>query len=275
MGLRKSILKQMAEHSRKMTMGELYKEFPNEKKTTVRGRVYESIGKGITRLGRGLYISSDAIIEQGNSLKIIDRMIEQGDVFDFVFLDIPYQAGGQRGGNRNLFDKDKITPEEFGVFIDKAQHLLRNDNSPLVFMFTSGRSSKAAHDRYFKQFDNTELLLCDRVGTYTKLWPNGNRMNMGKYPMPIENLYFFSKSGSVEISEIDFSLSPNTREYPSAKPYPMIRSLVKQLTNIGGWVFDPFGGSGKILQACLELNRKCHIIDTDDTSINKHILTLI
>lgn len=275
MGLRKDILKQMSKRGKEITMKELCEKFPDQPKTTVRGRVYESIGKGITRLGRGLYISSDAIIEQGDSLEIIDRMVEEGDVFDFVFLDIPYKAGGQKGGNRNLFDKDKITPEQFGVFVSKVEKLLRTDDSPIAYMFTSGRSSKAAHDRYFKQFDNTELQLCDKIGTWTKLWANGNRMNMGKYLMPPENIYFFSRSGKVDVGDVDFSLSVKFKEYPSVKPYPMIKSLVEQLTKVGDWVLDPFGGSGKILKACLELNRKCHIIDSDDVAINNHILKLV
>lgn len=89
--------------------------------TTVRGKVYNNIGKGITKVDRGLYISSEAIAELGSSLEIIDRMVEECDLFEFVILDIPYEAGGTQGGpgklkdgsrgNRNLFSLDTISPE--------------------------------------------------------------------------------------------------------------------------------------------------------------------
>ncbi len=275
MSLRKNILLCLEQRQKETSLKQLYKEFPNEPKTTIRGRVYENLGKGITKVGTGLYISSNAIIEKGNSLKIIDRMLQEKDKFDFVFLDIPYSAGGQKGGNRNLFAKDTISPEEFGVFLNKVEQLLRDKNSVISFMFTSGKSSRKAFLNYFKQFEQTSLIQCDKIGTYTKLWSNGNRMNMGKYLMPVENIYFFNGTGKIELSNLDFALTPNTQEYPTAKPYPMIKSLVEQITKIGDWIFDPFGGSGKILRASLELNRNCHIIDSCDESINNHIIKLV
>lgn len=273
--LRKRILEIMLKNGSTMTIKELYNKFPNQPQTTVRGRVYENVGKGITKVGRGLYISSKAIIEKGNTLEIIDRMVEEGDTFNFIFLDIPYDSKGQKGKNRNLFPKATISPEQFGEFITKAEKLLATDDSPIAFMFTSGKCSKSAHDKYLNKFENTRLKLAKDVGTYTKLWSNGNRMNIGKYLMPIEKIYFFSRSGNVKISEKHFSLTPPFRDYPTAKPLPMIKSLVKQLTNVGDWVFDPFGGSSKVLQACTHLNRKCHMIDICDESINNYALPLI
>lgn len=280
MSLRERIVKTLKKEGRGMSMGEIYDQFPQEKRTTVRGRVYNALGKGITKVGRGLYISSDAIIEHGNSLEIIDRMVEEGDKFDFIFLDIPYLAPGQRSGGenkaRNLFPLDTITPTQFGTFVQKLERLLRTDDSVIAYMFTTGKTSRKAHDEYISQFDNTSLVQCDRVGTYTKMWPNGKRMNMGKYLMPVENIYFFSRSGEIgDEWVIDFSLAPELREYPTAKPYDMVRKLVGQATKIGEWVFDPFGGSGKVLRACVELKRKCHMIDSSETAIINHILPIL
>lgn len=276
MSLSKKILSELRSSRSVTQMKQLYLKFPGVAKPTIRARVYENVGKGITKVDKGLYISSEAIIEQGNTLEIINRMLQEGDKFDFVFLDIPYQAHGQGnpGSHRNLFDKPTITPEQFGDFIVKAESLLKTNDSPVAFMFTSGTSSKKAHDNYFKQFERTGLKLCKEVGTYTKLWSNGKRRNIGIHPMPVENIYFFSRSGKVNIKELDFTLVAPLRKYPSEKPYEMIKSLVEQLTEVGQWVFDGFGGSGKILKACIELNRKCHIIDIDNVAINNHILKL-
>ena len=176
--------------------------------------------------------------------------------------------------NRDLFTCDKISVEQFGEFIKKCETLLRTDNSPLAFMFTSGKTSKKAHDAYLSKIS---LKRCETIGTYTKLWSNGNPMNMGKYLMPKENIYFFTRSGELdfEIPNLDVRLTPDLKEYPTAKPYQMIKTLVQTFSKIGEWVFDPFGGSGKTLKACLELGRKCHIMDISETSINNHILPLL
>jgi site-specific DNA-methyltransferase (adenine-specific) len=277
MSLRQQILN-LIQNNKQMSMSQIYTQFPDITKTTIRGRVYDNLGKGITRIGKGIYISSEAIVEQDNSLKVIDRLIEEGDQFDFIFLDIPYQAAGQKGGNRNLFACDSISPNDFGIFVNKLQYLLKTDTSPLLFMFTSGKTSKSAHDKYFNHFTKSGLVQCNRIGNYTKLWSNGNRMNMGKYLMPEEFIYVFSKSGQVDNLDqwiLDFEMVPDIREYPTSKPYPMIKCLVEQATNIGDWVLDPFGGSGKILKACQELKRMCHIFDTSDKAIFNHIVPLL
>jgi hypothetical protein len=278
MSLREKILSILKTCGKQMTMEQLYKSFPEIAKTTVRGRVYDSMGKGITRIGRGLYISSEAIVEHGNTMEIVDRMVEESDLFDCIFLDIPYDAAGQKGGNRALFECDTISPQQFGELIGKLELLLKTDTSPLLFMFTSGKTSEPSYKRYIKEFEKSSLKMCPKSGSYTKLWSNGNRMNMGKYLMPPEHIHIFSKSGLVDDFDtwtLHFQEVPNLREYPSSKPYPMIRKLVEQATKIGDWVLDPFGGSGKILKACKELKRMCHIIDSSDVAINTHILPLL
>lgn len=278
MSLRKDIISLLGEDKKEMTIQEIYAKFPNVAKTTIRGRIYDALGKDIHRLAKGLYISSQCIIEQGNSLEIVDRMLKDEDKFDFIFLDIPYEAGGNIGGNRDLFACDKISPEQFGSFISKCEQLLKTDTSPLLFMFTSGKSSKVHHDRYFNKILETNLKRCSRTGTYQKLWSNGNPMNMGKYEMPKENLYIFTKSGqceNIENWQLDFALTPNLRLYPTAKPYSMIKTLIEQATKIGDWVFDPFAGSGATLKSCIDLLRKCHTVDSSTVSVEEHLLKLV
>lgn len=273
--LRQQIVEFLSTFGKATTLKEIYNNFPDTAQTTIRGRIYESIGNGIIRSGKGLYISEAAIIEHGDSLNIIDELVSEGAKFDFIFLDIPYCAGGQKGGNRNLSNYNMISPNEFGTFMEKCEGLLRTDKSPLLFMFTSGRSSKRQHDKYISQIN---LKQCNRIGTYQKMWANGNKMNLGQHTMPVENIYVFSKSGEVENIEnweMDFKLVPTLRKYPTEKPIALIKKLVEQGTKIGDWVLDTFGGSGKTLQACIELKRFCHIIDKGDVSFNQHLLTQI
>lgn len=68
MSLRKKIVELLNSKGEKMSMKDIYTNFPEIAKTTVRGRVYDSLGKGIQKIGKGLYVSAQAVIEHGNSL---------------------------------------------------------------------------------------------------------------------------------------------------------------------------------------------------------------
>lgn len=77
MSLRQRILNLLNREGKPMSMQDIYTQFPDIKKTTVRGRVYENLGNGVKRIDRGLYISSQAIVEYGDTLTIVDRLREQ------------------------------------------------------------------------------------------------------------------------------------------------------------------------------------------------------
>lgn len=272
MTLKQRILNYCKSKNTSITLDELYDNFDSHKPTTVRARVYEQLGEGITQLGKGLYISEKAIVEQGDSLKIIDRLISNNEKYDFIFLDIPYEAKGQRSGkngNRNLFPLDMISPGQFQTFIQKCELLLKEDTSPILFMITSGKSSMNERNMYLNAFNSTSLKRCNEKGSYTKLWQNGTRMNMGKHLMPKEEIFIYTRSGLLNNKnelELDFRLTPDF-EYPTSKPQSMIDSIIEQLTIPAHWVLDPFAGSGKVLKSCLKMERFCHSIDKNDTSI--------
>ncbi len=277
MGLRQQIL-ELFEPGVKISTQQLYAKFPKQKKTTVRGRLYDCLGKSVKRIGKGLYVSATSIVEFNDARKAIDRMIEEEDKFDFIMLDIPYHAKGQYGGankKKNFFPLDKITPAEFNTFLRKCTKVLRNEDSYICFMFTSGKTSEPRFRKYSKAFFNCNLQLCAQ-GSYEKFWATGRRMNIGKYDMPEEYIMIYNQSGKFDKQNIPlkFSLTVDL-SYPTAKPYIMIKSLVKSFTKKFDWVFDPFVGSGTILKVCQELGRFCHVIDSSPISIYKHTLPII
>ena len=142
MSLRQQILQFIDEEP--ISIQTLYAKFPEQKQSTVRGRLYECLGKSVQRVGKGLYISSTAIVETGDAREIINTMVnDRNDKFDFIFLDVPYE---------------------------------------------------------------------------------------------------------------------------------MIKSLVNSFTNQFQWVFDPFVGSGVMVQVCKDLKRFCHVIDISENSIQKFVL---
>ena len=61
-----------------------------------------------------------------------------------------------------------------------------------------------------------------------------------------------------------FCPKPNkSRLHPTMKPLSLIRRLILNSSNIGDYIYDPFGGSGTTLIACEQTKRKCIMIETD------------
>lgn len=52
--------------------------------------------------------------------------------------------------------------------------------------------------------------------------------------------------------------------HPTMKPVPLLEDLILQTTNEGDWVFDPYSGSGSVLIACENTNRRCISVEIDD-----------
>ena len=65
-------------------------------------------------------------------------------------------------------------------------------------------------------------------------------------------------------------VAPSGRErtgYPTQKPIALLKRLVRTLSNPGGWVLDPFCGSGTTLAAAVELGRNAIGIDSSSVAI--------
>lgn len=51
--------------------------------------------------------------------------------------------------------------------------------------------------------------------------------------------------------------------HPTMKPVRLLARLIRNSTNEGDLVFDPFGGSGSTLIACEQLGRRCRMVELD------------
>ena len=258
---------------KELEITELYDVFPDEKRTTIRGRVNENIGKGITRVGRGLYISSDVIVEHANIMERIGDMREAGLKYDFIFLDIPYKSAGQRGGKRKIANFDTITPEQFQSMLDGIKDLLSDDGT-IHFMITSGSSSRKEVDKYKACFGNAGYVML-KEGSWTKMNANGTRCNIGKYLLPEEEIIVYAKH-AMDVTGWNLLYDDvRTLGYPTQKPVSLLEKMVSQATRIGEWILDPFGGSGAMLETCMNLGRCCHIMDISETSIYDYIMPIL
>lgn len=284
MSLRAQIIEYISNQTQ-VSLTDLYTTFAHVSNTTVRGRVNEATkDQLLIRVARGIYILAsddiDAMVIHGNSLELVPELIGAGVKYDMVFLDIPYNLGGQKGGNRNLANYNLIEPDVFEGLLHHIVKGLKSKHSQVYFMIAGGRASYAKALKYIAAFANTELKLVAQ-GQYTKLTSTGKVCNMGKYDMPPELIQVYSLNGQLlkPTIQLDFNLQrpplPKSGGYPTEKPEQLLSTIIEQSTYPNDLILDPFGGSGKSLKCALSLKRRMHIIDISETSVEQFIKPIL
>ena len=69
-------------------------------------------------------------------------------------------------------------------------------------------------------------------------------------------MYFISRS------------EKNKRKYPTQKPIKLLERIIKSSCPVGGWVLDPFCGSGTTAIAASILNMNCITTDVNPDAIS-------
>lgn len=234
------------------------------------------------RIDNGVYVLSKngidmAWIEAGNSLEVLPRLISEGKKFDMIYSDLPYESGGNIGGNRPL-GYVAITPEIYkNQVIPNFVKLSRDENTPIIHIMTTGKSSVKQAKQYNDAIINNPDLKLVAVGSYVKLRPNGQVSNMGKYPMPPEAVMIFNQSGvlpenlpkSFEVRALDPKYTKNN--YKTQKAVELVDKLIEYTTDTGGNILDPFAGSGLMTARAVSKGRKSTAIEIDKNVVENVI----
>ena len=104
------------------------------------------------------------------------------------------------------------------------------------------------------EMNEKDLLHFGKNNIYKKIYSHESK------GVPIQNLwddvYFISRS------------EQNKRKYPTQKPLKLLERIVKSSCPIGGWVLDPFCGSGTTAISCLNLGRNCITMDINPEAVS-------
>jgi adenine-specific DNA-methyltransferase len=104
------------------------------------------------------------------------------------------------------------------------------------------------------EMNEKDLLHFGKNNIYKKIYSHESK------GVPIQNLwddvYFISRS------------EQNKRKYPTQKPLKLLERIVKSSCPIGGWVLDPFCGSGTTAISCLNLGRNCITLDINPEAVS-------
>ena len=105
-----------------------------------------------------------------------------------------------------------------------------------------------------EELDAQDLLHYGTNNIYKKIYSHESK------GVPVQNLwddvYFISGSET------------NKRKYPTQKHLKLLQRIIKASSESGGWVLDPFCGSGTTAIAAMELGRNCITMDVNPDAIS-------
>lgn len=284
------------------TFKDVYEILPNEKKTTIRGRVYDNLGKLFEKIDKGIY----RVIKDDNECLIIEgdgRDLSKigNSTIDAIITDHPWLDKANKGGSRNFANTYNCFKYELKDFIEKFRVL--KDGCFLVEIIPAENNTNYEYLYELKQMAKQAGFLY-----YSKVsWKKGNFVsNTGRKTRYSEDIMFFTKgkarslrldmkktkktgirsymSGTnamlpayfETLKEIllpdEFDISPVSKKekiHQSEKPLNLIIEILKYITLEKEIVLDQFAGSGVVGEACLLSNRDCILIEKLKENVTK------
>lgn len=228
---------------------------------------FERVAEGVYTIKVG--DKDVAWIIPGDALEVLPKLAAEGFKADMVFLDIPYNAAGNKGGNRmnekkgSLFET--ITPDQFGEnIVDSINTILRTEESPVVYMYSQSKSSEKTMSAYTQKLIDAGYIPLAK-GDYYKMSAKGTRLTMPMRPDPLppEGIIIFNRTGKYDFKQkpdLQFKLV-RPRGYQTEKPAELLDALIKMTTDEGDVVLDPFAGSGVTPTEAVRAGRKAVAIE--------------
>lgn len=203
----------------------------------------------------------------GDSTNVSDvEKLMNGDKADLLLTDPPYNVAYEGGTKEKLkIENDDMSDEEFQEFLISAF-----ENSNIVMK--DGASFYIWHsDSDGFNFRSA----CKNTGWKIRqclIWVK-NSIVLGRqdYQWKHEPCLYGWKDGAAHYFVDDrtqstvweFNKPLRNIEHPTMKPVDLIARAINNSSRSDNIVLDIFGGSGTILIACEQLNRKCYMMELD------------
>lgn len=258
---------------------------PDEIPEVIEGANGEMVVEGAVEVSKGdLFKLGDHYLLCGDATCEEDvKRLVGGDMVDMVFTDPPYNVDyeqySKKGKKEGKIDNDKMSREEFKVFLEailknmffvnKGVFYICMSNKELfnlmnVFEELGGHWSSTiiwnksnfvlGRQDYHRKYEPILYGFKEKLESdYTPIlygWPEG------------EEHYYNGDRGQSDVWDIDKPVSNDL--HPTMKPVALIERAIANSTKPEMSVLDLFGGSGSTLIACERLNRKCFMMELDE-----------
>lgn len=214
----------------------------------------------------------------GNSLDqaTYDLLLPDGERADTVWTDPPYGVdvvGGSRGlpkerrraaGNRGI-ENDTLAPDELTTFLTTAFTLARDATRLGGSWYVAGPAGDMG-DCF------TDALRAVGMRRHTLVWVKQQLvLSRQDYHYRHEMVYFAWRDGPNRVrptdrtltSVLEFDRPQRSAEHPTMKPVDLVEHCIRNSTDPGGVVLDPFGGSGTTMIACENAGLRARMVELD------------
>ncbi len=201
---------------------------------------------------------------EGDALKVLPTL--PGESVDLIIADPPFFVLKQ---DPNLESAEWDYFKDLNEFLEFTKKWLREcyrvlKNNSQMYVFWSQKWQKEFWN-LDQPFEIKRMLIwdnpCKTKGFTSKmyLWNYTPIFFLSKGDIVKFNASF-TKKENVDVFRFP-APQPNFKKdkqfHPCQKPYELIKILIKNSSNEGDTVLDPFLGSGTTMKACLELKRNC------------------
>lgn len=274
-----------------MGIQEIASEIDDKPAATVRGRIYDNLGKLFRKIARGVYWvegdeSACVVLEtDGRNLSMFD----DGSV-DALILDHPWlDSTSNKGGNRNFtsdYNCFRYTAEDF----EEKARVLKEGH----FLVEIVPEENASNFEYLYQIKK----MAEEAGLYyyAKVpWKKGQKVNnTGRKSKNTEDILFFTKgkprslrpdkkkimkgdtqakmSGTAYMLPTMFDIQPpadKERIHQAEKPVGLYEQILEAITLPGELVVDTFAGSGAVGEAALNKGRFAVLLEILRENVEK------
>lgn len=252
---------------------QLYAEFPEAHEHSIRGRIYENLGRDFRRVGRGLYvaISGDAacVVVHGDALEEVRKLDTES--VDALITDPPYPwldcfrehptTSWQR--MRAEFDRREID-QDLGM---ELYRVLREGAHAFVFVPAETGITRAPINAMIDRLEKCGFVFRKRF-VWDKVSPGMGYSGRARH----EGILFLTR-GRRKRKPCDLSvpdvltsrmIGPRRRRHPNEKPEALLEKLVRFATNVGETVLDVFAGSLSTGRAALAAGRNAILIEKSE-----------
>lgn len=208
-----------------------------------------------------------------------------GAFAQMVFTDPPYNVkiDGHVSGNGKVTHGEfamasgEMTPEQFTTFLTTiCRHLVNHAiDGSLHFICMDWRHASEllqAALSTFTEFKNLCVWNKDNAGMGSLyrskhelvfVFKKGkashtNNIQLGKHGRDRTNVWNYAGANSMRKGRQE-----KLAMHPTVKPVAMVADAIKDCSNRGDWILDPFGGSGSTLIAAQKTGRKAALIELD------------
>lgn len=197
-------------------------------------------------------------LHNGDCLEKIKKI--PNDSIDLIVADPPYFLGMTHNGQKGSFNDLKICEPFFSSLFSEFVRVLKVTGK--IYFFTDWRGYAFYYPIFSKHIPARNLIVWDKKSGA------GNCYNFSHEFIIYGTLKPYNQGGSNVWRETAFSSGAKKtngeKVHPTQKPVELIERIIKDGSDVGAVVLDPFMGSGTTGVACVNTNRKFIGIELDE-----------